>query len=208
MVDVKIRYFLVGEYGDKSGRPHMHAIIFGIGPGYKDIIKKAWTFKGTEIGHILVGDLNKNSARYVTGYCVKGLTNSNRKYVKEVLCGKQPEFSRSSTRNGGIGAAGIDIICGDLSANKHFDKNKIGILRTITIAGKRLPIGRYLTKRVVQRLRLNDQEARELKNFQTELINGYGEKGNHYYSQILKTEMPYIKQIEKRQKIYKQRKKI
>lgn len=205
---VKFRYFGVGEYGEQSERPHYHLAIFGLGSIHSDAIEKAWTFQGEPIGFIMVGSLNKDSARYIAGYCIKGLTNKNRKYVKEVLNGRNPEFTRSSNRNGGIGARGIDIICGDISADKYFDQNKIRLLREITIGGKRYPIGRYLTKRVVQRLGLSEKEAVELESYQKELIESYGEKGGHYYSKILEVNKPYVEQIEKRNKIFKQRRKI
>ena len=39
--DEKIRYFIVGEYGSKTGRPHYHALLFNI--KNIDDVTKCWT---------------------------------------------------------------------------------------------------------------------------------------------------------------------
>lgn len=95
---LKIRYYFVGEYGDKKGRPHYHGIIFGWSPDdlvflketkrgeliYRSkTIEDCWTTNGTEIsettgkaervslGFSSVGQLTLNSARYTALYMQK-----------------------------------------------------------------------------------------------------------------------------------------
>lgn len=74
-----LRYFLVGEYGTKSGRPHYHALIFG---NLKtETIRKAWK-KG--ITHI--GKVNQRTIAYCTKYVVQlqkdgAFTLMSRKYA-------------------------------------------------------------------------------------------------------------------------------
>lgn len=81
----KIRYFIVGEYGTKYGRPHYHAIMFNL----LDIqmIHPAW---GN--GQIDVKPLKNGGTTYVLKYLFK-----NNKKLKE---GQQKEFSLVS---GGFG---------------------------------------------------------------------------------------------------------
>ena len=43
---VKIRYFACGEYGEKKGRPHYHACVFGWRPDYLDSLLVAISKKG------------------------------------------------------------------------------------------------------------------------------------------------------------------
>lgn len=78
----KIKYFMCGEYGDKFGRPHYHAIIFGHEFSDKkphsknhhtgDIYYKSsklhnlWT-----MGHCLIGNATFESAAYVARYVTK-----------------------------------------------------------------------------------------------------------------------------------------
>lgn len=62
----KIRYFLCGEYGDQSQRPHYHLIIFGLGRNEKQLISENWGK-----GLIHCGTVTFQSARYVARYIEK-----------------------------------------------------------------------------------------------------------------------------------------
>lgn len=62
-LDVKIRYYCVGEYGERTFRPHYHLIIFGIGKESESVIEKAW-----KKGNIVVGDVNIKSIKYCAKY--------------------------------------------------------------------------------------------------------------------------------------------
>jgi len=62
----KIKYFLAGEYGDTTHRPHYHAIILHV--TYKDekIIKESWG-----LGNVHIGIAEKDSIQYTVGYIDK-----------------------------------------------------------------------------------------------------------------------------------------
>lgn len=69
----KLRYFAAGEYGDRTGRPHYHVCLFGLGfrdeARYSDKLVTSPTL--TEIwgmGHVRYGRLTHQSAAYVAGY--------------------------------------------------------------------------------------------------------------------------------------------
>jgi len=64
----KIRYFACGEYGDLNGRPHYHAIIFGLNRSeeHKKIMNDNWLK-----GNINFGTVTFQSARYVSSYVLK-----------------------------------------------------------------------------------------------------------------------------------------
>lgn len=84
-LDKKIKYFACGEYGELYGRPHYHAIIFGLGiEEAKEVLPIVWK-KG--LNH--VGTVTYDSARYVADYVFKSY---NGEKAKEVYGDKQPPF--------------------------------------------------------------------------------------------------------------------
>ena len=64
----KIRHYSCGEYGDNFGRPHYHAIIFGLGliPSDKDMIRWKWSH-----GSVFFGTVTPDSISYVCQYIDK-----------------------------------------------------------------------------------------------------------------------------------------
>lgn len=58
-----VRYFACGEYGERTKRPHYHAIIFNANV---DAVVAAW-----KLGHVHVGAVSEDSIGYVTGYTLK-----------------------------------------------------------------------------------------------------------------------------------------
>lgn len=64
----KIKYYACGEYGEQFGRPHYHAILFGLpcNKETEELIKDVWNR-----GRIDVGTVTFDSARYVANYIQK-----------------------------------------------------------------------------------------------------------------------------------------
>lgn len=62
----KIKYYASGEYGEQYGRPHYHAIIYGLTPNDREIIQESWPY-----GMIHIGTVTYDSARYVADYIQK-----------------------------------------------------------------------------------------------------------------------------------------
>ena len=77
----KVRYFLCGEYGEKTHRPHYHAIIFGQdfrGGRYTYRINdELWGNKQLQQtwshGEVVIGDFTPATAMYTAGYVGKKL---------------------------------------------------------------------------------------------------------------------------------------
>lgn len=75
--DYAVRYFACGEYGEKTRRPHYHAIVFGedfLGGAYK-VTDKLWgnpyLTKAWGNGIAVAASVSPASCAYVAGYCVK-----------------------------------------------------------------------------------------------------------------------------------------
>lgn len=111
--DRKIRYYAAGEYGDKSARPHYHAIIFGLGidefsdkfivdqdvRGYtyysSSQLEKIWSK-----GNVVLAEASWETAAYVARYVMKKRKGFGKDFYDEVCI--EPEFVAMS-RKPGIG---------------------------------------------------------------------------------------------------------
>lgn len=87
---LKFTYYAVGEYGDRTERPHYHALLFGVGMQDAKVIESCW-----KCGMVDVGIVEPKSIQYVTQYVRKKLSGllANNEYEK---CGRIPPFSVSS----------------------------------------------------------------------------------------------------------------
>ena len=113
----KIRFYMCGEYGEKKGRPHYHALLFG----YKfpdtylwrssrgnqiyrsPTLEKVWTLGNSEIGEVTF-----KSAAYVARYIMKKQYGDQAKEqlthvdldTGEILEPRKPEYTRMSLKPG------------------------------------------------------------------------------------------------------------
>lgn len=108
-----VRYYHCGEYGEKFGRPHYHACLFGYGfpdkylfkltnTGFKlyrsPILERVWPF-----GNSMIGDVTFESAAYVARYVMKKITGemADEHYVnKRTGELRKPEYTTMSRRPG------------------------------------------------------------------------------------------------------------
>ena len=89
----KLRYFITGEYGDRTERAHYHAVIFGMTlEEAEKCIEISW-----KKGYTKFSELNPTRARYVARYTTKKLTSD-----KSRSDGRVNEFALQS-RKPGIG---------------------------------------------------------------------------------------------------------
>lgn len=136
------RYFGVAEYGDEYGRPHYHLVIFGLPAvdASRELVHKAWKYQGL----VQVDALTLERANYIAGYVVKKMTSHD----DERLCGRWPEFRRSSL---GLGKGMIDEIVSTISRyNIRAENGDVPYM--LAHGGKLLPLGKYLRR--LARLRL------------------------------------------------------
>jgi len=93
---ISLRYFIAGEYGGKTVRPHYHMLIFlkkqiPYAKLYK-YIKKSW-----HNGTITCDDVENRHYKYVTKYLTKRLTGKFKKdFIKQT--GLTPEFGLCSRK--------------------------------------------------------------------------------------------------------------
>jgi hypothetical protein len=96
-----VRYFGCGEYGERRGRPHYHALVFGSAD--REAFERAWGRKG----FVTAEPVTPARISYTAGYCAKKL-GFHRPKGEEVdfetgeVYTHQPPFLQMS-RNPGIG---------------------------------------------------------------------------------------------------------
>lgn len=90
----KIRYFLCGEYGARTGRAHYHCVLFGLPEADTAAIEESW-----DAGFSSVSPLIPTRARYIARYVTKKAVSDSPRGD-----GRCPEFATMSRRPG-LGAA-------------------------------------------------------------------------------------------------------
>lgn len=128
----RVRFFHAGEYGERLGRPHYHACLFGYGfpdkvqfkmrgefPVYRSaLLESVWPFGLSE-----VGSLTFESASYVARYITKKITGKaaeDHYAVMDAETGElvmlQPEYATMS-RSKGIGSTWLEKYQGEVYPN-------------------------------------------------------------------------------------------
>ena len=146
-----IRFYMCGEYGEQTARPHYHSILFGCDfPDKKrqrkssdgsylftsDILSELWP-----LGNSLIGSVTFESAAYVARYCMAKVTGdlasdhckSVNIYTGECL-DRVPEFNHMSLKPG-IGATWFEKYRGDV-----FPRNYV------VVNGKKVKPPKYYDK--------------------------------------------------------------
>lgn len=150
----KIRFFHCGEYGEKYGRPHYHAILFGLDFDDKELInvlnghrlyrsptlEKLWPF-----GYSSIGNVTFESAAYVARYIMKKVTGEHAEnhyqYVDQdtgELLEQIPEYTTMSRRPG-IASGWFDTYADDVYPSDF-----------VTVRGKKMRPPKFYDKLMEQ----------------------------------------------------------
>lgn len=165
-LDHKIRYFLVGEYGEKTKRPHYHLALFGLGEEDQELIDDNWDY-----GFTYTGSLTFESAQYIAGYVTKKLTQPDNEKNKEyrskndmLLHDRIPEFATMSLKRG-IGAEAMKIIADQLVTEKGVKviESYDDVPPKLRHGSKHYPLGRYLREQLRKELG-HDTEKKKKEN--------------------------------------------
>lgn len=153
----QVRFYLVGEYGDHTERPHYHAALFGLGVADLPVISRSWGH-----GHTHVAELNTSTAAYVAGYVVKKMTSIS----DPRLNGRHPEFARMSLKPG-IGAPAMAVLARTYSENPHAaaELEVLGdVPNQLKMGRNSIPLARYLRARLRKEIGLTDDQTRAARD--------------------------------------------
>lgn len=158
----RIRYYLAGEYGDQTMRPHYHLIVFNFplcswggtrhykNPGRGccptcDLVRRTWGK-----GNIELGDVTPESAQYTAGYTIKKMTRIDDARLQRGNAWLPPEFSRKSLKPG-LGAGMMPYIA---ATPFIMDWGGDDVPSSLRHGKKILPLGRYLKGKLREALQL------------------------------------------------------
>lgn len=130
-----IRFFVSGEYGGLTKRPHWHSILFNTRfPDQERLVNGTYRSKMCDelwkLGNVVIGDVTPRSASYVAGYTLKKVYGQRAEEhygdAVDLRTGEQlfrrPEFVQMS-RDPGIGSwwydkYGSDVFPGDRAVSE------------------------------------------------------------------------------------------
>jgi hypothetical protein len=133
------RYYLVGEYGETTYRPHYHLAVFPHHVSEISSLRTQWTKGFTQLA-----EMSPARARYLANYTAKKLTKKD----DPRLGVREPEF-RTSSRNPPLGSAFCETL---ISYHSQPRQRKLldergDVPRAFRVDGKIYPIGDWaLTK--------------------------------------------------------------
>lgn len=166
----KVRYYAAGEYGDRNGRPHYHALVFGCNFADKELVKpgKFPLFRSAAleelwpIGLSRCGTVSVESARYVAGYVMKKVDQVGRKkkYCSATGVELEPEFSimsRGGREGKGLGYGWYERYGDEVHRND-----------SVVSDGRELPVPRYYD----EKLRERDDAAYQVMKIRRERKHG------------------------------------
>lgn len=147
-----LRYYGVGEYGSRDGRPHYHVALFGYeGCAYGVSRKKASCCPSCDLiratwghGHTFLGTLEPDSASYIAGYVSKAWTPA------QTLNGRYPQFARMSLKPA-IGLGMMDELASTLMQH-GLDKTMEDVPYVLQHGTKKYPLAPYLRRKLRARI--------------------------------------------------------
>ncbi|AXH76043.1 MAG: replication initiator protein [Microviridae sp.] len=168
-----LRYYLVGEYGTKTFRPHYHIILFNLCKSLVPEVEKIWSY-----GMVHIGKVTQASIHYVTKYLV---TKPDSKIVWEI----EKPFALMSRRPG----LGASYLTKTTQYHKTITRNYLTLPGGIT---QKLP--RYYADKIYNKSDkrvINDKS--KIANMKREkIIDEYCKKNNldpFVYEKNLKQQM-------------------
>lgn len=155
----QIRFYGVGEYGDKSWRPHYHLMIFGLAPTEGKIVEKCWPQ-----GFIKMGTAEGKSFGYVAGYVVKKMTNPKDRRLN----GRNPEFALMSLKPGiGHGIVNRMVQAYDSVQGEAALSKQGWIAEKLRIDQKQYHYGRYLKGKILDKMEV-PKDVRQLHHVEVQ----------------------------------------
>lgn len=189
----KIKYYMSGEYGDDLGRPHYHAIIFGIRPKYhEEEVTEIWG-----MGFAQGKTFCRERAQYVAGYIQKKLYGDMAVINQPILSEKRATARRNEVRGMIPPFSRMSKGIGLNFASEFAEKIKKDL--TITIDGREIGMPRYFTKKLELKEPLKVQNLKkQAKVVGKSEVTRYLAHGNDVIPEIAQKQLKRARLLEQR----------
>lgn len=168
-----IRHFGCGEYGEKTGRPHYHVLLFGLDFSDKKFLKRTdygdlYTSKALESiwtkGNSSIGTVTFQSAGYTARYTLKKQSEEVFQHVwidpvSGQVFPREREFGTKSKGRNGSGGIGAPYV------RKYWKE----LLRDdfVVVDGKKMSLPRYYCKLLAEMQELQGEDLKKLSKNRT-----------------------------------------
>lgn len=164
---LRVRFYMVGEYGELNDRPHFHYALFGYPSCRRPVRRSSNKFRCCAPcdriedvwgkGFIQNKPLEIGSARYIARYVVKKMTRQDdpRLEHRYWVGRRHPEFSRMSLKPG-IGHGVLDAVANTITRyNLLTPQGDVPV--TLRHGDLEWPLGRYLRRKLRLKLGLDER---------------------------------------------------
>lgn len=152
-----VRFFAVGEYGERTDRPHYHAVLFGVSFLERERMVKTWHH-----GFVHTIPVAEGLLRYVCGYVLK--KSPRARSVQKQQLEREPEFARMSLRPG-IGALSASSVARSLKQLPDTARAANEVPVTMRFEKKQYPLGRYIRRQIADSLGVDGGDSLSFSGF-------------------------------------------
>jgi hypothetical protein len=172
--DRKMVYYACGEYGDLNGRPHYHAILYGLSPLENYLLEDTW-----KKGRFSLDPVSPQTCGYVAGYVTKKLGG---------ILGHQEYYQTNRIPPFQLQSQGIGL---RWAIDNRQEMEKKGY---VTMMGKKMPIPKYYKEKLDLDIDIKVEMSVLLENA---IENEKFVKGGHDYKELAKYRSSQKKQKHK-----------
>lgn len=152
-----LRYYAVGEYGDKSFRPHYHLAVFCLSHRENDQFADKWPY-----GFVSRAEMSVERAGYLAKYAAKKLHKADDPRLKADM---EPEY-RASSKNPPLGESFVDALAATYrtDAGRSVLERFGDVVPQVQIAGRIYPLDGYMLTKLRSRLSIPEKHHARLAN--------------------------------------------
>lgn len=157
-----VRYYITGEYGDTTDRPHFHGVFWFPGKvDYDEFFKSVWQYGNIDIQEVTPANIN-----YISKHQMKDCKGNL--YQQKFA----PIFSTMTRYNGGLGSSFL----ADENIYNFYSESREN--KYVILNNYKIPLPQFYRKKLYDKM--TPQEWEKLLKTQTEKLSSYKNLGAYF----------------------------